>query len=223
MSDADPNNTPSNTVVFDGVLQAGDVMHIPRGHWHRATRTGSGSGHSLHVTFGITKRTGASWMAWLGDWCREREVFRHDLDRWSDTGGEALVAAAAQLVRDRGPADFLSAYEQQTAPGRFVPFLDVFGPLDAVVCTTHFPPRIEEHGETIDVITSGKKLTLAAKALPALRLLLSGRPVPLDQAATVVGDEIHEVAEILVEEEVCAPLTYELSSGYTGLVTHAIS
>ncbi len=30
-----------------------------------------------------------------------------------------------------------------------------------------------------------------------------------------------EVAEILVKEELCAVLTPELSSGYTGLVTNA--
>lgn len=221
--DSDPNNTPSNEVIWSGVMRTGDVMHIPRGHWHQATRTGSGSGKSLHVTFGITKRTGASWLAWLADWSREREIFRHDLDRWQGTGGDALTAAAAQLVGEHSPAGFLTAYEQETTLPRHLPFLDILGPLDAVVCTTHFPPRIQESGETVDVVASGKKLTLAAKALPGLRLLLSGRPVALEQAAAVAGADVTEVAEILVEEELCTVLTAELSSGYTGLVTNAVS
>ncbi|MFD5257487.1 JmjC domain-containing protein [Streptomyces bobili] len=221
--DADPNNTPSDEIIWSGTMRTGDVMHIPRGHWHQATRSGSGSGKSLHVTFGITKRTGASWLAWLADWCREHEIFRHDLDRWHGTGGEALSTAAAQLVGERSPADFLTAYEQETMLPRHVPFLDIFGPLAAVVCTTHFPPRIEESGETVHVVASGKKLTLTAKALPALRLLLSGQPVALERAAAVVGAEVTEVAEILVEEELCAVLTPELSLGYTGLVTNAVS
>ncbi|MPY51156.1 JmjC domain-containing protein [Streptomyces acidicola] len=219
--DADPNSTPSDDIIWSGLMRTGDVMHIPRGHWHQATRTGSGSGKSLHVTFGITKRTGASWLAWLADWCREHEIFRHDLDRWHGTGITALTEAAAQLVSERPPADFFDAYEQATTLPRHVPFLDVLGPLDAVVCTTHFPPQLQERGETIDVVASGKKLTLAAKALPALRLLLSGKPVALEQAAAVVGAEVAEVAEILVEEELCAVLTPELFSGYTGLVTNA--
>lgn len=221
--DSDPNSTPSDEIIWSGVMRTGDVMHIPRGHWHQATRTGSGSGKSLHITFGITKRTGASWLAWLADWCREREVFRHDLDRRHGTGGEALTTAATQLVGERSPADFLAAYEQETTLPRHVPFLDILGPLDAVVCTTHFPPRIQESGETVDVLVSGKKLTLAAKALPALRLLLSGQPVGLERAAAIVGAEVTEVAEILVKEELCAVLTPELSSGYTGLVTNAVS
>lgn len=134
-----------------------------------------------------------------------------------------MTAAAAQLVGERSPADFLATYEQETTLPRNVPFLDILGPLEAVVCTTHFPPRIHESGETVDVVASGKKLTLAAKALPALRLLLSGRPVELEGAAAVVGAEVTEVAEILVKEELCAVLTPELSSGYTGLVTNAVS
>ncbi|MFJ8795884.1 JmjC domain-containing protein [Streptomyces sp. NPDC102462] len=221
--DSDPNNTAAEEIVWAGVMKTGDVMHIPRGHWHQATRNGHGSGKSLHVTFGITKRTGASWLAWLGDWCREHEIFRRDLDRAHGRGTEALTDAAVRLIGERPPAEFLAAYEQTTALPRHVPFLDILGPLDAAVCTTHFPPQIRENGETVDVVASGKKITLTAKAVPALCLLLSGRPVPLEQAAAVVGAEVVEVAEILVKEEMCAPLTPELSSGYTGLVTNAVS
>ncbi|MEU6463409.1 cupin domain-containing protein [Streptomyces sp. NPDC046976] len=219
--DSDPNNTPSDEIIWSGVMRTGDVLHIPRGHWHQATRTGSGSGKSLHVTFGITKRTGAAWLAWLADWSREREIFRHDLDRRHGPDSAALGEAAKALLGERSPADYLAAYEQETTLPRHVPFLDILGPLDAVVCTTHFPPRIQEREETTDVLASGKKLTLAAKALPALRLLLSGRPVVLEQVAAVVGADVMEVAEILVEEELCAVLTPELSLGYTGLVTNA--
>ncbi|MFE1844592.1 JmjC domain-containing protein [Streptomyces sp. NPDC059515] len=221
--DSDPNNTPSDEIIWSGLLKAGDVMHIPRGHWHQATRTGSGSGTSLHVTFGITKRTGASWLAWLADRCREHELFRHDLDRWHGLDSEALTEAATMLVGERSPVDFLTAYEQETALPRHVPFLDILGPLDGVVCTTHFPPRVMENGETVDVVAAGKKLILTVKALPALRTLLSGRPVLLERAAAVVGAEVMELAEILVKEELCAVLTPELSSGYTGLVTSAVS
>ncbi|MEV6319423.1 cupin domain-containing protein [Streptomyces sp. NPDC051776] len=221
--DADPNTTPSEEILWSGVMRTGDIMHIPRGHWHQATRTGIGSGKSLHVTFGITQRTGASWLAWLADWCRERETFRHDLDRGPGADTAALTEAAAQLISERSPADFLAAYEQQTTLPRHVPHLDILGPLEAAVCTTRFRPEIQENDDTVDILASGKKLTLDAKALPALRLLLSGRPVVLDHAAAVVGAEVVEVAEILVKEEICAVLTPELSSGYTGLVTNAAS
>ncbi|MCT2589807.1 cupin domain-containing protein [Streptomyces sp. N2-109] len=219
--DADRNNEPPDEVVWAGTMKTGDVMHIPRGYWHQATRSGSGSGTSLHTTFGFAKRTGASWLAWLSDWSREEEVFRHDLDRWGGTGSQALTEAAARLIEQRSPADFLAAREQEASAPQHVPFLDIFGPMESVVCITHFPPRIQERGETVEVVASGKKLTFLTRALPALRLLLSGNPVHLGQATALVGAEIGEVAEILTKEEVCAVLTPELSSGYTGLATNA--
>ncbi|MCF3168295.1 MULTISPECIES: cupin domain-containing protein [Streptomyces] len=217
--DTDPNTTPSEELLWAGTVRPGDVMHIPRGHWHRATRRDSGSGMSLHVTFGITKRTGASWLAWLADWSREQEIFRRDLDRSGTVGHSAIADSATRLLAERPPGDFLTVYEQETAPARHVPFLEIFGPLTSVVCITHFRPRIDENKAAVDVLTSGKKLTFATEALPSLHLLLSGRPVRLDEAVSQAGAEAAEVAAILVKEEVCAPLTPELSSGYTGLVT----
>ena len=221
--DADRNNKPSQEVVWAGTMRAGDVMHIPRGYWHQATRDGSGSGKSLHMTFGFAKRTGVSWLSWLADWSREEELFRHDLDRTGHTGNDELADAAAKLIQRRGPADFLAAREQETAIPRHVPFLDIFGPLESVACITHFPPQITDRGDTVEVTAAGKKLTFTAKAVPALRALLSGHPVNLAQAAVTVGTEVYEVAEILTQEEICAALTPELSWGYTDLVMSAAS
>jgi hypothetical protein len=56
--DAAPNLEPSTELIWSGTLRPGDVMHIPRGWWHQATRTGTGDGFSLHATFGLTQRTG---------------------------------------------------------------------------------------------------------------------------------------------------------------------
>ncbi|AWL39937.1 MULTISPECIES: JmjC domain-containing protein [unclassified Streptomyces] len=222
--DAERNNTPSEEVVWTGTVQPGDVLHIPRGYWHAATRAGRGGGHSTHVTFGFAKRTAVSWLTWLADWSRHEEVFRHDLDRWSGPEEQRsrqrmLGAAAARLVEARGPAEFLRRREQEAPSGRHVPFLDIFGPLEAVACISEFPPLIREGEGTVLVAAAGKELTFADKALPGLRTLLSGHPVRLDEATHAAGTGIKALAKILVEEELCATLTPALFSGYTGLVT----
>jgi hypothetical protein len=36
--DAARNDEPSQETIWAGTMRAGDVMHIPRGYWHRATR-----------------------------------------------------------------------------------------------------------------------------------------------------------------------------------------
>jgi hypothetical protein len=47
--------------------------------------------------------------------------------------------------------------------------------------------------------------------------------VYLDSLALKTGLDVNALAKVLMEEEICAPLTPELSSGYTGLVTNAAS
>lgn len=125
-------------------MRPGDVMHIPRGYWHQATRTDRGDGYSLHATFGFVKRAGANWIAWLADRAREHELFRHDLERWSTSASieaqqEALTQAAAELLKAHTPSEFLSAREEQRPASRHVPHLPIFGNLTDVVCVTEFP------------------------------------------------------------------------------------
>jgi len=81
--DAEPNLEPPEEIVWAGTLRTGEVMHIPRGYWHQATRQQRGAGYSLHATFGLTKRTGVHWLDWLADQARHQELLRHDIQRWS--------------------------------------------------------------------------------------------------------------------------------------------
>ncbi len=106
-------------------------MHIPRGWWHQATRTGIGSGFSLHATFGLTRRTGVDWLAWVADQARANELFRRDLDQHSgphdrDTQQRELTAAATRLVQTHYPADYLATRQRKHTITRQVTTFGVF-------------------------------------------------------------------------------------------------
>jgi hypothetical protein len=221
--DTDPNREPSDEILWSGELEQGGVLHIPRGYWHRATRAGMGDGHSLHLTFGIVKRTGVTWLSWLADWSRESTTFRRDLDRWSGAAWneqqDALTRALADLSRRRTPQDFLTAREAERRPARRVPALRTFGPPTTVVCITEFPPVVRSSGRDIEVIAAGKKLTFDGDARHVLTEMLSGRPVVIEQCAARTSVDAARVAQILIEEDLCTELSPALSSGYTGLVT----
>jgi Cupin superfamily protein len=208
--------------VWSGTLTAGDVMHIPRGYWHQATRTTQGAGYSLHATFGIEQRTGVDWLTWLADRSRENEVFRHDLVRYGpqeqQAQTQALAEAACHLVISALPEEFLAMREQQQPPPRQVCTRGVFGPPSVVVCVTDFPPRLSPCGDTIIVFDAGKRVTVAAKAEPALRMLLCGQPVDLVAVSAAAGIDAVRLANVLIEEGLCAEVTDELLSGYTGLI-----
>lgn len=163
--DAEPNLTPSEEQVWSGALQAGDVMHIPRGYWHQATRDDRGAGLSLHVTFGFVKRTGVDWLMWVADRSRADEVFRRDLIR-SATSDERVVqhdglfAAATALPSRWSPEEFLTRREQEPVRTRIVPALSALDESSSIVCVTEFPPQITETDEHALLVTCREEADL---------------------------------------------------------------
>jgi ribosomal protein L16 Arg81 hydroxylase len=53
---------PTESPYLECVLQAGDVLYIPRGHWHYAIACEQ---PSLHLTLGLECQTGLDWLDWL--------------------------------------------------------------------------------------------------------------------------------------------------------------
>jgi hypothetical protein len=226
--DATPNLDPPEEIVWAGTLRAGDVMHIPRGYWHQATRQDRGDGFSLHATFGFTKRTGVHWLSWLADQARSEELFRHDLSRGSSAEEQAeeqrvLAERAQRLLAGRPLTEFLALRERQQGPARHVATHGVFGLCDSVVCVTEFPPDIEVHDTVAVVRGGGKEVTVHAKAVPAIRMLLGGEPVDVAVVTAATGVDAAELARVFVEQGLCAEATPELLSGYAGLATGEVA
>ncbi|WP_158840555.1 JmjC domain-containing protein [Saccharothrix deserti] len=222
--DAEPNQTPPEEIVWQGTMQPGDVMHIPRGYWHQATREDHGDGYSLHLTFGFPQRTGVDYLTWLADQSRRDEVLRHDIARWDSVRlrGEQQLAftdAAVKLAATSSVDDYLAGREQELPAARHVVTHGLFGSPREVVCVTEFPPHIEELDGTVSVSAAARRMTFPVKALPALRPLLGGQPVNLDQLTAVTGVNAHALAGLLIAEDICAEVTPDLAAGYQGLLT----
>ncbi|MBI5762141.1 MAG: hypothetical protein HZA51_01315 [Planctomycetes bacterium] len=91
---SDNTQVPSEP-IWSGVLQAGDVLYLPRGWWHVAVPLGH---PTLHVSFGINRRTGIDFLAWIESQMRERVEFRRDLIRIESTEQSAQLAAMRNIV-----------------------------------------------------------------------------------------------------------------------------
>jgi hypothetical protein len=214
--DTERNLEPPDEVVWSGTMDPGDVMHIPRGFWHAATRVGMGDGLSLHLTFGITRRTATSWISYLADAARSEQLFRTDLETPEGHRDALLLDRLGQFAGTLPPTEYLRRMREGMAPARHIPYVPVFGPLTGVVAVTEFKPTIEVTlGGNIEVRAGGKKLVLAARAEVLVRPLLSGHPVAFDE--NTHPDAIR-LAKRLIQEGLCAPLTSESFSGFTGLV-----
>lgn len=222
--DTAPNREPSTELVWSGTMRPGDVMHIPRGWWHQATRTGHGDGFSLHATFGLTQRTGVDWLTWVADQARADELFRRDLHQHSppddrDTQQRKLAIAATRLVQTHCSADYLTTRQHQRTSTRQVTTFGVFGPPDAVACVTDFPPQLKTSDGKAVILAAGKKITVPANALPALRPLLSGQPANIHEITTATGIDTAALANTLIEQGICAELTPDLAEGYADMLT----
>ena len=67
---------PEVRPYLECTLQPGDVLYVPRGHWHYAVAQDT---HSLHITAGIKTRKGDELLDWLGRELRSSEVWRRNV------------------------------------------------------------------------------------------------------------------------------------------------
>ena len=70
------SHDPPSEPILECELAPGDVLYIPRGHWHQALAQ---RGLSLHLTLGMNARTGVDFLLWLADEMRSDVRFRHEL------------------------------------------------------------------------------------------------------------------------------------------------
>lgn len=90
--DIAPNTEVPEKIVWEGLLEDGDALYIPRGWWHEASGVGE---VTLHLTFGIHQRTGVNLMHWMADQLRASTEFRAPLARFASA--EEQTAQLAEL------------------------------------------------------------------------------------------------------------------------------
>ncbi|MFI9358766.1 cupin domain-containing protein [Streptomyces lydicus] len=88
---------PKGPPYIETELHPGDVLYIPRGHWHYAV---AGDEPSLHLTLGVTCRTGVYWLKWLADELMDEEEWRRNLPPVVE-GDTAQLADHVRGLMDR--------------------------------------------------------------------------------------------------------------------------
>jgi hypothetical protein len=175
---------PDGEPEHDLMLQAGDVLHVPRGHWHDANAL---DGPSVHLTFGVGRATGADFAAWLADELRRYDLARSDLPRFATAEaqrqhvkelGELL---ADQLARPDALERFFADRDATAAPRAWAALPFSLGePLPEagelwVRCNAPRAVLAEREG-VVELSADGKRYTFAAVAAPVLRTLTDARP-----------------------------------------------
>ena len=215
--DSQPNDSPPRTVLAEAVLDAGDALYLPRGWWHSVRPLGS---PSLHVTFGISSRTGADLIFWLRDQLLDNVLTRTDIPRFGPketqrTYLKNLFEAFASEWSD----DLIERYfndQDSRAPVR--PSFSLPWSLAETSTLASIPtfarlmaPRVRlmPAGETLILLANGRKIELDLVVGPILYMLLDGREHAIDELAGqanagIEGAELIEMLAILAESGIVA-------------------
>lgn len=182
-SDKDSNASPPHKPLKSLTLRAGDLLYIPRGHWHTAV---SNDSPSLHLSLGISALTGADYCSWVVEQACESLQVRQDLPLTADGAAlrEAHLALSEELNRSiarHTPRDFLDYHRSllRRTPSTAFPFGVVRTclptPQQRVQLVGPLIPQITISARLVTVEAQGATYCFASKAAAALQVLLDGQ------------------------------------------------
>ncbi|HCC57286.1 MAG TPA: cupin [Solibacterales bacterium] len=200
--EGDPKKeAPPEKPVWEGLLEDGDLLYIPRGWWHVAVPLDE---PTLHLTVGIHRASGLDFMAWFADRLRSSTDVRNDLPRLATAAAkEAHLECLRQAWEQAWQPGLLDEYfsmldaQARSRPHFGLPWTaqpSVLPPEDEGWAVKYLVARpVEWHrngDDTIVVRGNGKEATFAAAAGPVLEALRAHQTCSLAQLQQTSGETI---------------------------------
>jgi hypothetical protein len=196
--DAAPTTEPPPDILWEGLLNEGDLLYMPRGWWHVATPLDE---PTLHLTVGVNNPTGVDYLSWFMDRLRASEIVRQDIPH---LGGEgAMHAYAEQLHRafvDAWRPELMQEYmahldsRSRPRPHFALPWSateDVLPPAGwQVQWSAARIATIQPGGDDVILIAQGRRWRFAAAARPLLERLVTGELCTREELESAAGDSL---------------------------------
>ncbi|MFL6253725.1 MAG: JmjC domain-containing protein, partial [Pyrinomonadaceae bacterium] len=184
VNDIEKAQKPEHAPLWEGTLEDGDLLYIPRGWWHVAEPLAE---PTLHLTVGVHNRTGLDLLRWFSEALRASEAFRRDLPRLASASErvahtallrEELLAAWDDTTPERFYEDLDARAEPRARVG--LPWLatpDADAPEVSTVARLLAPRpfKLEAVGGVVEFDSMGQHWRFAEDALPVLRALAERR------------------------------------------------
>jgi ribosomal protein L16 Arg81 hydroxylase len=214
---------PPSDPSMEFEMAPGDVLYIPRGHWHQALAQ---RGPSMHLSLVMAARTGIDFLTWLIDELRSDVRFRHELPlSFSDEAADVRETRLREPVARLGDV-LLSRFRDEETIRSFIRHCVVsdrdvrrfkfpaqlFEAPGAQLHMRHFsrPARqrfVLHDGPTEDKITLrvwGHTLPFPKSAKPLIEFIVSRTAFAYEEAQTHAGElteeGIWEVLDALLRE-----------------------
>jgi hypothetical protein len=199
--DSEPADDPPAHALWEGLLEDGDVLYLPRGWWHVATPLDE---PTLHLTVGVNNPTGIDFLSWFVDRLRDAPVARQDLPHLQ---GAAALQAHADLLRESilnawrpGLLAEYMAHLDITAKARpsfALPWSATPNVVPDASYTVQWTPKraltIEAAGDQIAISALGRCWKFRREARPLLEVLISGGEYSGIELESIEGEMLNPV------------------------------
>ena len=198
--DVDQPTRPSSDAspYIDQLILQGQILYVPRGHWHNVTGLQE---PSLHLTIGITHPTPSDIVHWMAEEIKAHSTLRADIPLFTE---DTVVTEDDSLsqVKELFTKGSFSRYLEhrvkglQYRPELSLPFVVTrkVARSAIVVWTGMVRPVVEIDGD-VSIATGGQVLTLSGLAAPLVSLLWCKR-------LCGVADLLNETKGALLETQV---------------------
>jgi hypothetical protein len=205
---------PDSGPLWEGLLEDGDLLYIPRGWWHAAAPLDE---PTLHLTIGFTNPTGADLLRWLVDSLAGCEDLRRDLPLFADASGQTryidkLQAEVGARLHSGILAEYLAHRDARARPRPHpgLPWTATpsgLPPEEARWRVRWIAPRpaeivSEPDSPVISLSCNGRKIRFAGAARPLLEALMTRRPISLDELCAAAPDVPRETVRSSIREMV---------------------
>ena len=189
---------PSGPPTWSGMLNAGDVLYLPRGWWHVANAVNE---PSLHLTFGIAPMHGLNLLNWMATRLKGHVHLRRNLPSLREPAAQQaymseLRAIIGEVLNDGAIENFLrdAALHVHGRPSIQLPQApyNQVGPLrDESLFRLASAPLLSltDQGDKVIFHAYGKSYTVPAHVKPALALLNDRQGVALARLCAAVDGE----------------------------------
>ncbi|MFD5489511.1 cupin domain-containing protein [Streptomyces virginiae] len=202
--DVEAPEKPEGPPLAEVVLQAGDMLYVPRGWWHAVA---AAQGRSLHLTCGLTPATGHHLLVWLAGQLLHSATLRANVPTVAGPAertayAEQLRKEVAEALHDHVVSEFAASLDARD-PGRPAPSLPYIGDVPAdpglVLALTTARAALEGADEAVVLRAAGHEWELHPSVRPALEALVSGARLTFGDLAERSGLTVEQVAALATE------------------------
>ncbi|WP_193004267.1 JmjC domain-containing protein [Neisseria yangbaofengii] len=195
-----PHIPEPETADMEVVLEAGDILYIPRGWWHNPVPMGC---ETFHLAIGTFPPNGHNYMEWLMNKVPAIVGFRHNLQGWEHDKSRLKTAAeefAAQIADPDNYEAFMQEFlGEQRTDSRFA--FEIFGnphsdglPEDALLSLNTVDASTLEKGY---LIANGIKLNIDDSSILLLKAIQQAGVINIKQFFQSQGGDKLKLTETI--------------------------